>query len=159
MNITDINKLKRSSSNDNLYDLTKLTYRTTFDSVSYGEYIVQKGEEMRIDLVCHSIYGNVDNVDKILNANNISNPLNIKEGTLLRYPLVDFIENTEVNESLTNDVQSALANPGKSKSTDPSRQAYVEQNYSLPPTVMAQPTRQVVIENGVVKVGNGLFNK
>jgi hypothetical protein len=159
MNITDIDKLKRSSKNENLYDLTKLTYRTSFGDVSYGEYRVQKGEEMRIDLVCQSIYGNVDYVDKILNANNISNPLNIKEGVLLKYPLVDFIEQTEVTESLTNDVQAALANPSKSKAPDPSRQAYVEQNYSLPPTVMEQPTRQIVVENGVAKVGNGLFNK
>jgi hypothetical protein len=136
-----------------------LTYRTTFADTSYGQYRVQKGEEMRIDLVCHSIYGDVDHVDIILNANNISNPLNIKEGTLLVYPLIEYIQNTEVNESLTNEVQSALANPGKAKATDPSRQAYVEQNYSLPPTIMEQPTRQIVVENGVAKVGNGLFNK
>lgn len=159
MQISDINKLKRSERNENLYDLTKLTYRTTFTDVRYGEYRVQKGEEMRIDLVCQSIYGDVDNIDKILNANNISNPLNIKEGTILKYPLEESLNKTEVIDTLTNDVQAALANPGKAKAPDPSRQAYVEQNYTLPPTIMEQPTRQVVIENGIAKVGNGLFNK
>jgi len=159
MVIKDIDKLKRSLSNLNLYDLNKLTFRFTFQGLSFGEYKVQKGEEMRIDLVCNSIYGNLENIDIILNINNISNPLNIKEGTLLRYPSPDSIESLRVRESKTNNVQVSLASSNKASAQDPARQQYVEQNYSLPPNVMERPTEQTQISGNTIKIGTGLFNK
>ena len=70
MKVYDIDQLKRLESNINLYDLTKLTFKTVFKEIIYNEYKVQKGEEMRIDLVCQSIYGNIENIDIILNVNN-----------------------------------------------------------------------------------------
>lgn len=159
MDIKDINKLSRSSSNQDLYDLTKLTFRHTFEALRFGEYRVQKGEEMRIDLVCNSIYGNIENIDIILNLNNISNPLNIKEGTIIRYPSAESIESLRVKESKTNNVQASLASGNKAVAPDPSRQKYIEQNYSLPPNVMERPTEQTQISGNTIKIGTGLFNK
>jgi hypothetical protein len=159
MVIKDIDKLKRSTTNLDLYDLNKLTFRFTFEGLSFGEYKVKKGEEMRIDLVCNSIYGNLENIDILLNINNISNPLNIKEGSTLRYPSVDSIASLRVRESKTNNVQSSLSSSNKASAQDPARQQYVDQNYSLPPNVMEKPTEQTQISGNTIKIGTGLFNK
>ena len=75
MKIYDIDNLLKKN---NQYDLFTRTYKYSANGIQYSSYRVQKGEEMRIDLVCKSIYGNIDYVDIILNVNNISNPLNIK---------------------------------------------------------------------------------
>jgi hypothetical protein len=158
MKIDDIDKLKRSS-NDNLYDLTKLTFRSTFEDLNFGEYKIQKGEEMRIDLICQSIYGNIDYVDIILNINNISNPLNVKEGTIIIYPTADSITELRIKDSKSNNIQISLSSGNKASTPDPSRQKYVEDNYSLPPTVMDKPTEQVTVSGDTIKIGNGLFNK
>ena len=72
---------------EEFYDLNKLTFNHRYVDVQYATYKVQKGEEMRIDLVCESIYGSTSHIDIILNVNKISNPLNIKEGITIIYPL------------------------------------------------------------------------
>jgi len=158
MNIYDIDQLKKSKDID-LFDFTKLTFRTLFDQVNYANYIVRKGEEMRIDLVCQSIYGNVGNIDILLNVNNISNPLNIKEGSIIIYPDFSSIPNFRIAVEVKNSVQRRIANVEKSVTTDPNRQKYTDQNFSLPPTVLDRPTEQVKIEGDTIKVGTGLFNK
>jgi len=159
MKVYDIDQLKRLASNINLYDLTKLTFKTVFKEIIYNEYKVQKGEGMRIDLVCQSIYGNIENIDIILNVNNISNPLNIKEGTIIIYPSASNISSFRVTDNRTANVQATLSSNNKSTAKDSNREKYVEQNYSLPPTVLDRPTEQVVISGDTIKVGTGLFNK
>ena len=56
--------------------------------VEMDRYLVQKGEDMRVDLVMQSIYGdyNLKDVDVLLFINNIDNPINIREGMVLLYP-------------------------------------------------------------------------
>ncbi len=159
MKITDIDKLKRSTDNQNLFDLTAVTFKFSWVDAQYTQYKVKKGEEMRIDLICNSIYGNVDNIDILLNVNNISNPLNIKEGSTILYPDISQLENLRPREVSTEDKQKLLSNKDKATKVDPSRQAYVEQNYNLPPTVMDMPTEQIKVASGNVTVGTGLFNK
>jgi len=127
MNVRDINILKRSERNENLYDLTKLTY-------------------------------NVNNIDIILNFNNISNPLNIKEGTILYYPDQESLDKFNINETTVENVQQKISTAGKATAVDPDRKAYVEQNYSLPPTVLDRPTEQVTLTGDTIQV-QGLFNK
>jgi hypothetical protein len=159
MKIVDIDKLKRSEENENLFDLTIVTFKATFQGVNYNLYRVKKGEEMRIDLVCNSIYGNINHIDIILSVNNISNPLNIKEGTTIIYPNIDQIEKLRPQEVAVENTQKLLANKDKSTKVDPSRQAYVEQNFNLPPTVMDTPTQQIKVAGNNIRVGTGLFNK
>ena len=159
MNISDIDKLKRNPENENLFNLTTVTFQATWQGVNYNLYRVKKGEEMRIDLVCNSIYGNIDHVDIILSVNNISNPLNIKEGTTIIYPNIEQIEKLRPQEVAVENTQKLLANKDKSTKVDPSRQAYVEQNFNLPPTVMDTPTEQIKVAGNNIRVGTGLFNK
>jgi phage gp45-like len=159
MKIADIDKLKRNEENENLFNLTTVTFQATWQGVNYNSYRVKKGEEMRIDLVCNSIYGNIDHVDIILSVNNISNPLNIKEGTTIIYPNIEQIEKLRPQEVAVENTQKLLANKDKSTKVDPSRQAYVEQNFNLPPTVMDTPTQQIKVAGNNIRVGTGLFNK
>jgi len=158
MNISDINVLRRTVVNENLYDLTKLTFKTTYQGVKYNTYKVQKGEEMRIDLICNSIYGNIDQIDTLLNFNDISNPLNIKEGTVIYYPEPISLNSFKINETTTENVQAKISTAGKATTIDQNRKDYIEQNYTLPPTVLDRPTEQVVLTGNTVKVDN-LFNK
>jgi len=157
MKIYDIDQLGKSD--NGLYDLTKLTFKTKFEGISYGDYVVQKGENMRIDLVCYSIYNNVDNIDILLNVNNISNPLNIKEGTIIKYPNLSSIDEFKVINTNSTSVQKSLSNVNKSTTNDSTRQSYVDQNYSLPPTVLDSPVKQTSVDGNTVKIGTGLFNK
>lgn len=157
MKIYDIDQLGKSD--NGLYDLTKLTFKTKFEGISYGDYVVQKGENMRIDLICYSIYNNVDNIDILLNVNNISNPLNIKEGTVIKYPDLSSIDEFKVINTNSDSVQKSLSNVNKSTTNDSARQSYVDQNYSLPPTILDSPVKQTSVDGNTVKIGTGLFNK
>lgn len=159
MKIVDIDKIKRNEENENLFNLTTLTFQATWQGVNYNSYRVKKGEEMRIDLVCNSIYGTLEHIDIILNVNNISNPLNIKEGTIIIYPNLEQISSLRPKEVQVENTQKLLSNKDKSTKVDPSRQAYVEQNFNLPPTVMDTPTQQIKVAGDNIRVGTGLFNK
>lgn len=156
MKVFDIDNLKKGD--DGLYDLTTRTYKRVMNGIPYLSYKVQKGEEMRIDLVCRSIYGNIDNIDLILNSNNISNPLNIKEGTIIIYPRsteIDLLRYQEANKEKSR----TLANPDRSSSPDSDRQKYIDQNLSIPPNILPSPMSQVSTDGGLLKVGNVLFNR
>jgi len=159
MKIYDIDKLVRTKIfTGELYDMTKLTFKYNYSEVKYLEYKIQKGEEMRIDLVCYSIYGNTNYIDIILSVNKISNPLNIKEGITIIYPLESDISYLRIIDTSLTDVQSTLST-NKVTKIDNNRKKYVEENYSLPPTVLNKPTKQVEIKNNDIKVGSGLFNR
>jgi len=154
MKIYDIDKLEKDSSGN--YNLTQLTFQTDYTSLRYQQYEVQKGEEMRIDLVCKSIYDNTDYVDIILNVNNIDNPLNIQEGTILIYPVgnIDSLRYSDVKKQTSAEV---LSNTNKQQRKDYNRKKYVENNLSLPPTILNERTQQYDISSDVIILGDGLF--
>lgn len=155
MKIYDIDNLKKEN---NEYDLFTRTYRYVFNGIRYSEYKVQKGEEMRIDLVCQSIYGNIDYIDIILNVNNISNPLNIKEGTILKYPNSSDIETLRFKE--TNNSSEILANPNKSNKKDKFRIKYGESGSLLnQPNILQNQVNQISKNGSLLQIGNVLFNK
>jgi len=154
MKIYDIDTLEKDDSGK--YNLNQLTFQSDYTSLRYQQYEVQKGEEMRIDLVCESIYGNTDYVDIILNVNNIDNPLNIQEGTILIYPTgnIDSLRYSDIKKQNTAEV---LANTNKQQRKDNNRKKYVENKYSLPPTIMNDRTQQYDISSDVIVLGSGLF--
>ncbi len=158
MNIVDINKVTKNSNNSDLYDLTQNLFEYKID-IQYLFYKVQKGEEMRIDLVSQSIYGNIDNIDILLNVNNISNPLNIKEGSIIKYPNTSDIDILRIENKNKSETIKSLSSPNKSTRVDNSRREYLESNYSLPPTILQSSIDQVKIVENSIKLGDGLFNK
>lgn len=154
MNIYDIDKLKKNP--DGSYDLTQLTFNSRSD-VEFFSYTVQSGEEMRMDLVCQSIYGDVEFIDVIMHINNIDNPLNIKEGTTIKYPPSNKLQLFRIEEEKKDDVQKKLANPNKSTRKDNNRKKYIEQGYSLPPVVLEKPVDPVRVTDDGISIGGVSF--
>lgn len=125
-------------------------------------YVVQRGEDMRIDLVMQSIYeeetGGYMNCDIILYINNIDNPLNIREGMNIYYPPYSSLDSFRYYESPTNGrmtqtVKEQLSVPNKTTRKDDKRKKFIDSDYSLPPTVMKESRPSIVIEPGVIQIG------
>lgn len=154
MNLYDIDNLKKGT--DGNYDLTQLTFQSRNDVELY-QYRVQLGEEMRMDLVCESIYGSMEYLDLLMHINNIDNPLNIKEGTILFYPSSNKIDLYRIVEEKPQTVQNKIINTNKTTRKDSNREMYIKQGYSLPPVVLEKPTEPVRIEGDNIVIGGSNF--
>jgi len=131
---------------------------------SLNAYEVQKGEEMRLDLVMMSIYQDpylLKHMDVILYINDIDNPLNIREGMILYYPnqtkLDDFryyvagkINDKQVSSK---NIKQSLGVFNKTTRKDENRKKFLDADYSLPPTVMRESRPPVYASNGSIVVG------
>ena len=153
MKIYDIDTLKKV---DGSYDLIQPTFQSNFSSIVYNQYEVQKGEEMRIDLICQKIYSNTNYIDVLLNVNEIDNPLNIKEGSILIYPTnnIELLRYSGRDEVETSQI---LGNSNKQQRKDKNRKSYVENKLSLPPTILQERTTQYDISTDRIFLGDGLF--
>jgi hypothetical protein len=152
MKIYDIDILTRDEKQDDLYDLFTPTFQSKFD-VPYKNYVVEEGEFMRMDTVCKKIYNSLDELDVLMSINDIDNPLNIMLGDNFIFPPLTTIQDFRLKTQITEENVRKLTNPNKSTKKDNSRQKYLDQNYSLPPTVMREPTPQVKIEGNRLIIG------
>lgn len=131
------------------------------DTSSLQTYQVQKGEDMRIDLVMNSIYEDDQdlqkNCDIILYLNGIDNPLNIREGMILYYPSAEAFEEIRYEELesnyVTKSVKERLGVPNKTTRKDNNRKKFLEADYSLPPVVLKESRPGVVITSSQILVG------
>jgi hypothetical protein len=159
MRVFDLEVLKKGE--DGMYDLFQNTFDYTKENY-FLSYTVTKEDEMRLDLISYKLYGTTDYMDIIWNVNNIDNPLNIKQGTVLIYPSTDLdslrITPPEENESVRLEVTSR---PIVDKTTriDPNRQTYNQNNSSLPPTILDRKTNQIDISSNRIVFGSNLFKK
>ena len=120
-------------------------------------YVVPKWQEMRIDLVMTSIYGNdpaaMSAIDVILVLNNIDNPMNIKANQVLKCPKsLDAIDDfrydpVEIKGEAENPLE-LLAKANKNTKVDPKRKAFIENGYAVPPTVNKTPISPIRVETG-----------
>ena len=90
--------------------------------------------------------------------NNIDNPLNIKEGTIIKYPQLGQFELFRImvddNQSkIKSSVGQKLAVPNKTTRKDKTRGSYLENDYSLPPVVLEAPKEPVRIEDDNFSIG------
>jgi phage pi2 protein 07 len=127
---------------------------------SLQTYVVQKQEDMRIDLVMQSIYEDISDlsdVDVLLYINNIDNPLNIREGMILYYPKEEDFDNYRFNEeSMVVDKKSIKQQLGvlnKTTRIDEKRKKFLDADYSLPPVVKSESKPSVTIDSGSIKIG------
>lgn len=137
------------------WDFTQTTFVSRLES-NLNYWYVQKDEEMRIDLICNRIYSSSDYVDILLNINKIDNPLNIKAGDIIQYPNSSDISLYRYREDEVGSVQRLLSR-NKAPRKDNTRKKYIEQNYSLPPTVLQSPVNPVNIVGDNIIVGGGLL--
>jgi hypothetical protein len=164
MDIYSLSKqISSNNDQDGLYDLfdSFIVYRT---DIPLFDFEVQEFEEMRIDLIFQRMYDFEPNevsvylsdIDVLLFINQIDNPLNIKKGMILKYPDFTQLSNYRYNEdrdSRTKNRKPLLAVPNVSTKKDKSRESYKKNDYSLPPTALANPKQGVRSEDGIVKVG------
>ena len=138
------------------YDLTETTFQSRI-SIGYNYYDVTRDDEMRIDLICNKLYNNTDYIDILLNVNEIDNPMNIKEGDVLKYPSIDDIELFRVRKE-SKSLVSQLLTKSKSPKKDESRKKYIADSFSLPPTVLPNPIEPVQQSGDNLVIGGGLFS-
>lgn len=165
MDIFSLFKTIKTDAKDGLYNLFQPTI--VFRNDDMQEYTVTDTDEMRIDLIYQNmynmtpttIYDSLENIDIILKLNNIDNPLNIKEGMVLKFPTVgkfDTYRYSEILEDTNNDVIKQLGvpnRPNKTTKVDPNRQNYIENDYSLSPVVLDTPREPVRIIDGKFSIG------
>jgi hypothetical protein len=154
MVIFDLDILDKGT--DGLYDLNKRTHNYVLNTPK-SQYVVQESEEMRLDLVCFNIYGNVDNLGFLMNFNNIDNPLNIKNGDIIYYVSELNIDLYKIQDSLfASSVELEL--PIRTTRKDKSRQSYLENSSQLPPTVLNRPTPSVKLDGNNIVIGRNTDN-
>ena len=152
MTIYDLDSLVRDEYQSNLYDFFNPTFLMN-SGFQLNIYNVLPEEEMRIDIICNNIYKNIDNIDVLLSINDIDNPLNIMAGDVLYYPDYSIINQYRINLSDNITARNQLINSNKSTRIDSNRKTYIEQNYSLPPTVLETPDKAVKIQNNQIILG------
>ena len=125
-----------------------------------SSYVVQKDEDMRIDLVMKSIYNsgyNLSDIDIILYINDIDNPLNIREGMILYYPEEEDFDNYRFyqEEVVVNNksVKEKLGVLNKTTRVDEKRKKFIDSDYSLPPVVKQQSKPSVTFDSENIKIG------
>jgi hypothetical protein len=158
----------------NIYSLSQLNYnsRTRLFNIYYPQffyekkeilntYIVQSGEEMRIDLVMLSMYNEdmsvLSNSDVILFINGIDNPLNIFVGDVLYYPQQSALDSyrfvfTEGSQTGQN-IRNALSVPNKTTKVDSNRKKFIDDGFVLPPVVLDETKSPVRLEGGKIVIG------
>jgi hypothetical protein len=157
-----------------IYSLSQLNYNETTrlfniyypqffytKKESLNTYIVQKGEEMRIDLVMMSMYNDdtlvLPNIDVILFINGIDNPLNIFEGDILYYPKQSALENYRYVFSQGTqpgrNIRKALSVPNKTTKVDSNRKKFIDNGFVLPPVVLDETKSPVRVEGGKIVIG------
>lgn len=166
MDIVSLNEYLTFDNNQKLVNLFKPVLINPTINDELGSYTVGRDDEMRIDLIFKNIYElesnevgiYLGNIDIILSLNNIDNPLNIKEGTVIRYPEFGqfnlFRLEIEENQSkIKSSVGQKLSVPNKTTRKDKSRGTYLANDYSLPPVVLEAPREPVRIEDNIFSIG------
>lgn len=152
MEIYDLNILEKSKSSDNLYDMTLPTFNNISGYAVY-QHTVEPQEEMRIDLISKRRMGSTDYIDFLLNFNRIDNPLNIKSGDLIFYIDSQSVGDFRIKPKSVESIKSQLFDPSKVSQVDKSRRDYIENNYSLPPTIMSNPINSVKVVGDSIIIG------
>ncbi len=157
MNIVSIDKARRYG---RVWAIETPSF-TSNENIGLEQYVVQKGEEMRLDLVVQSIYGeytsSYKDVDVLMYINGIDNPLNIREGMVILYPneaeLDSFRYAVEEAEKTNKSVKERLGVLNQTTRKDENRKKFLESQYSLPPTVLRESRPGVIVTPTEILIG------
>ena len=152
MTLFDLDSLSRDPRQDNLYNFFDSTFRLT-NGYQQEPYIVGLEEQMRIDIISNITYKNIDHVDFLCSLNDVDNPLNVKQGDVIYYTSFGAVDAFRIRFQEQTETRNALVNANKSTKVDKNRQKYIEDNYSLPPTLLPTPKAPVRIEGNDIVIG------
>lgn len=131
------------------------------EGIGFRQYEVQSGEEMRIDLVMQSMYGeesySYKDIDVILYINGIDNPLNIRKGMILFFPdeenLSAFRYEEMESDKVSKSVKERLGVLNQTTRRDEKRKKFLEADYSLPPVVLKESRPGVIVTPTEILIG------
>jgi len=154
----DIEDLERDRKQSGLYDLFTTTFVDNKSILVYG-YKVQRGQEMRIDNICQSLYNNINHLSFLLQINNIQNPLTIKAGDLLFYVREEDIPAFKADPAEASKFRDRVINKAisdKKQQIDKTRKDYVNKRKAvdaLPPNIKQTADSPLTISaDGIIKI-------
>jgi hypothetical protein len=171
MDIKSLNQQIRKDPDQNyLYNFFKQTTRGGVTDDSFREHVVGPDDEMRIDLIMQKIYdlsptetmNYYEQIDVLLAINNIDNPINIPQGTIIKYPpevgLLDALRIlTDDDKTNPNSVRDKMAKkitvPNKTTRKDKARTDFMKNGMALPPTLLDNPKAPVRLTDSKFSVG------
>lgn len=161
MDLKNLETLKREN-NATLYDLSEITF--LYNKVEKDRnsilYTTTEDDDMRLDLICDKLFGDVNQIDFLCNLNNIKNPLLVKSNLDILYvplsSLPAFVPEDSENNAM---VRRTISNKRKASVIDPKRIKFLEdKSQSLPPTITKKDYNPVKYKDGKISIGGGLFN-
>ena len=135
-----------------LYDLTIPTYVNSNTSLT-GIYSCNDYDNMRFDTISNNIFSDPDLLDVLMFINDYDNPLNIMSSDNILYCDPSSINLFKNNSDVSNDLRDSLIQHNKSNISDPNRINYINNDYSLPPTINSTPTSGVNISGNNIIIG------
>lgn len=119
-----IKSLDNLKLNGNVYDLFAEVVENV-NVVGIYQFACTDRHSMRMDLVCHDIYGNTDNIDIICTINAVMNPLTVQMDDTIFFVNPDDLTTVRSNSSVINNIIDTIknANAGKQQKNDANRTA------------------------------------
>jgi|694.fasta_scaffold20854_14 hypothetical protein len=115
-----------------IIDLTKQSLNLVVDQPMTNYYLVSDETAMRVDIISQVALGSVDNVEKMLKFNDISNPFTIDIGDLLFVPDLLYARmnlNSEgANDQQKLDIRNQYIQPEKESKLDPTLGKFDKRN-------------------------------
>lgn len=157
MKLYDLDKLKRDSNQEDLYNLFEITFRYQDDfNNPLRTYVLTEEQTMRLDLVSRELYSDVTLIDFLCNVNSIDNPLNFMAEDAILYANRGQIDTYKTDDVFVEVIPGLNLNAEKITQIDENRKSYVEQNYNLNPTAKSVPKDPVKIVGESIVIGENV---
>ena len=162
--------------NYGIWDLTRSSISYRNSDVRFKSYLVVKDDQqMRMDLVAYSVYGDMKYTGTLLKINGITNPFAVDEGDVIAAPTTKSVDSLfsakEASLSLndtSNNPNSKFRNSQEQKkfAVSDSRKDFLAKRANaknpapqiLPPNVMQDGDRQTVRTNAVIGLAPDVSN-
>lgn len=115
-----------------IVDLTKQSVKLVTDQPMTGYYLVSDETAMRIDAISQITLGTIDNTEKMLKFNDISNPFTVDVGDLLFIPDLMYAKLNMTSNNNTDqqklDIRNQYIDPEKESKLDPTLGKFDKRN-------------------------------
>ncbi len=150
-----------------MYDLFIVSFNGNIIRQNYRFFFCTRRHNARLDLVSIDIYNTSKWSGTLGQLNDIMHNFQIRDGDIIAYlpesdmsSLGDVPNIIKQTSQLANKVKSDLINILKKKKPDPNRKIFKNnrrQEDALPPTILADNSPQIVVENNKIRITPNLF--